>query len=244
VPESVIVLPTTLSLKNIQMRACLSTLATVGALACCTGQGTTSKFRLPIWTFHQRNTTTVGLNLGVASTVPDSARHVTTIGIHAEAIGLGLFLFLAPRTLSAMSSEEFGSKEALPISERVHGLSVSPLGSVCDCTLNGIGLNGGGTFVRHVNGISLAIVIAESDRFRGLQGAGFNITYRGSGVQLGVMMNHAFQMHGVQIAAYNDTKVLRGLQIGIYNRSEDLKGLQIGLWNVNQKRKLPLFNWA
>lgn len=98
--------------------------------------------------------------------------------------------------------------------------------------------------MRNVNGISLAFAVAESNRFRGLQGAGFNITYRGSGVQLGVMMNHAFEMHGVHIAAHNDSNLLRGLQIGIYVRSKDLKGLQIGLWNVNQKRKLPLFNWA
>lgn len=225
------------------MRVYLSMLATVGTLACCTGQGMPSKLRLPIWTFHHRNTTTIGMNIGVASTMPDSARNVTTIGIHGEAIGLGLFLFMAPAA-SATSLEQFEFKETLPISERIHGLSLSPLGSICDCTLNGIGLNGGGTFVRHVNGISLAIAIAESDHFRGLQGAGFNFTYLGSGVQLGVMLNHAFQMHGVQIAAHNDSKSLRGLQIGIYNRSKDLKGLQIGLWNVNQKRKLPLFNWA
>ena len=70
------------------------------------------------------------------------------------------------------------------------------------------------------------------------------MTYRGSGVQLGIMNNWAAEMHGVQISAQNESKKHRGVQLGVYNRSLDLKGLQIGIWNVNQKRKFPLINWA
>ena len=108
-----ITLPITLSRQDVLMRVFLFTLTTVGALACCVGQGTSSKLRLPIWTFHQPNTTTIGLNLGVASTLPDSARNVTTFGIRAEVTGVGLLLFMAP-AVSAISREQFEAQEALP----------------------------------------------------------------------------------------------------------------------------------
>ena len=230
--------------KDFAKRGCLASMAMVCMLACCLGQGTARKLHLPVWTFHQRNNTTIGLNLGIASTIPDSSRNVTTIGVHAEAIGLGFFLFMAPRSLSASDSAEFAQKEAAPVSERIHGLSISPLGTICDCTLNGIGVNGGGTFVHHLNGVSAAFAIAESDKFRGLQAAGFNITYQGRGLQLAVMLNYAEEMRGLQLAAWNEAKVVRGVQIGVFNRTSSLKGVQFGIWNVNQKRKLPLFNWA
>jgi hypothetical protein len=46
------------------------------------------------------------------------------------------------------------------------------------------------------------------------------------------------------LGAINSCKKMRGVQIGLGNKSKNLKGLQIGLWNVNQKRRLPLLNWA
>lgn len=218
------------------MRAYLTTLAIVGVLACCMAQEAAKKLRLPIWTFHQKNTTTIGLNMGLASVPSETAREVTTIGVHAEAIGLGVFLLLAGGPVNGGSEEE--------LSERIHGLAISPLGSVCNCLTNGMNLNVGGTYMQFVNGVSVAIGIAQSDRFRGLQGALLNVTQQGIGLQLGALFNDASSLHGVQLAAYNNTKQLRGLQIGLYNRSKDLNGIQIGLWNVNPKRKLPLFNWA
>lgn len=230
--------------KDFLKRGLVTTAAIIGVFACCVGQGKARKLYLPFGTFHQRNSTTIGLSVGLASLVPDSAKNVTTIGVHAEAIGLGLFIFMGPRTVCARDSVEFMYKESRPSSERIHGVSVSPLGTICDCTLNGIGLNGGGTYVHHVNGISAAWGIAESDRFRGLQAAGFNITYQGSGLQLGIMANGAYKLHGVQLSAQNEAWEMRGLQIGLYNRAKDLKGLQLGIWNVNQKRRLPFFNWA
>lgn len=230
--------------KDFFQRGSLATAAILSVFVCCVGQSNTGKLYLPFGTFHQRNSTTIGLSLGLASTIPDSARNVTTIGVHAEAIGIGLLVFMAPRPLNARDSTEFLVKEATPSSERIHGIAVSPLGSMCDCTLNGIGLNGAGTYVHHVNGISAAWAIAESDRFRGLQAAGFNLTYQSSGLQLGVMANGAFKMHGVQLSAQNEAWEMRGVQIGLYNRAKNLKGFQIGIWNVNQKRRLPFFNWA
>lgn len=102
------------------------TAAAIVVMLAAMGQGTARKLYLPFGTFHQRNTTTIGLNIGLASTIPDSAKNVTTIGVHAEAIGLGLFLFMAPRSFSARDSAEFALKMAQPSSERIHGLSVSP----------------------------------------------------------------------------------------------------------------------
>lgn len=202
------------------------------------------KLRLPVWTFHARNTTTIGLNVGLASIVPDSAHHVTTIGVHAEVIGLGVFLFMAPTTASALKEADYEAIMAAPPSEQIHGLLLSPLGSVCACRVNGISLNGGGVYNQQVNGIALALAIAESDRFNGLQGGIFNFTYHGTGLQVGIAMNHAVEMYGVQFAGGNISRYHRGVQIGIYNKSENFKGLQIGIWNVNQVRKWPLFNWA
>jgi hypothetical protein len=49
---------------------------------------------------------------------------------------------------------------------------------------------------------------------------------------------------GLQIGCFNLAHKLRGVQIGLFNESKNMRGVQFGLWNVNQKRKLPFFNWG
>jgi hypothetical protein len=202
------------------------------------------RLRLPVWTFHQKRTTTVGLNLGLG-TVRDEPRHVTTIGMHAEAIGIGLFLLLAPREATARDSVEWGRRLNDPLSERIYGLSFSPLGAVCDCAVHGLSLNGGGVYQRQVNGLSAAFAINEVDLMSGVQAAMYvNIAFRASGLQASFIHNSAVVLNGVQVSAINKATYGYGLQIGIYNQAKRLRGVQIGIWNVNQRRKWPLINWA
>lgn len=205
----------------------------------------TRKVRLPIWTFHAPNTTTVGVNLGAGTLRDDRPRNVRTIGVHAEAIGLGLFLLLGPREATVRDSADFAERMALIPSERIHGVSASPLGMICDCLVDGISLNGGGLYAKRVNGISAAYGTNQVDLHRGAQvSAIFTFAYHAIGFQGAFVHASAHVLHGLQLSAINVAGKARGLQIGVFNRAKNLRGLQIGIWNVNQKRKLPLLNWG
>lgn len=210
------------------------------------GSGQTAvhqKVRAPIWSFHESNTRTYGLNVGALG-YDEIARNVTTVGARLEVPGIGLFLFLAPYLPIPRDSASFAADSMHQLVERIHGINLSPLGSACDCSLNGINLSGGGTFFYRTNGLSASWAINGAVIHNGVQMAGWTQAYRMNGLQLSVMGAGAIEMHGVQIAAETGAIRMRGVQIGLYNRAKDLKGLQIGLWNVNQKRKLPFFNWA
>lgn len=200
------------------------------------------RFRAPIWTFHQSNTHTYGITVGVLSN-EEWQDNVTTSGIRLEAPGVGFFLLLAPYIALPEDSLRYGLERDRAVSERVHGLNLSPLGTACDCELIGVNVSGGGTYVQRAHGLSAALFINAAVTHAGLQVALGNLTYRSSGLQLGAI-NSARDMHGVQFGLQNDAGRARGLQWGLFNRATDLKGLQIGFWNVNQRRKLPLFNWA
>lgn len=201
------------------------------------------RLRFPLWTFHESDTRTVGLNVGVLSN-EEWQRNVTTIGVRAEVPGVGLFLFMVPYLPIPDSPEAFAADSAYVLSERIHGINLSPLGSACNCTINGINLGIGGTFFHRSNGLSAAIAVNGAVVHNGVQLGGFTGSYRTSGLQLGIMSAGAYRINGVQIAAECYAVEARGVQIGLFNRAKSLKGLQIGLWNVNQKRKWPLFNWA
>ncbi|MEO8068674.1 MAG: hypothetical protein ABI599_13345 [Flavobacteriales bacterium] len=210
----------------------------------CAGQDSTlQKIRAPLWTFHESGTKTFGLNFGVLGN-DDWARNVTTVGARVEAPGIGLFLFLVPYLPIPKDSAEFAADSAHQLVERIHGLNLSPLGSACDCSLNGINVSGGGTWFYRTNGVSASWAINGAVIHNGVQIAGWTQAYRMNGLQLSIMGAGAIEIRGVQIAAETGAKRMVGVQIGLYNRAENLKGLQIGLWNVNQKRKLPFFNWA
>jgi hypothetical protein len=218
-----------------------------------------NKIRLPIWTFNTDSTTIYGLSVGYTHT--DRIQHVISNGIRIEAVGLGFFLPLIPRSPIVNSDTVFREMVFGPVAEKINGINLSPLGHGCDCRVNGINIYGFGSIVNATNGISLGLFGNFSYRSNGIQIGGVgNNSYKANGIQVafggnstehnmngiqvGFFGNYAGKaMRGMQIGARNEAGKVRGLQIGLYNKTTDLKGLQIGLWNVNGKRKFPLINW-
>jgi len=214
--------------KNIlKKRACMSIIFIVLTI-CSYGQ---NKNRFPIWTFHEKNVNIQGISVGFWSSLI-SGRNTNTNGIRLELIGFGVFAPMAPQF------PEFGNQR----SERVNGLSLSALGTVCDCLINGLSA-GLGQITYQVNGISVVPFMNITQKHNGIMLSGFNVSDTMNGLQLG-FNNGSSKTNGVQIAfLINETEEMKGLQIGLFNNSKNLRGIQIGLWNVNQKRKLPLINW-
>ena len=188
--------------------------------------------RFPVWTFHEKDVDIHGISVGLLSTVVDE-RSTNTNGIRLELIGLGVFVPLIP---DIPTFEE-------QYSERINGLSLSTLGTVGNCLVNGLSVGAFGQINYQVNGISFALMMSVVGKVNGVAVAGINYADSINGLQLGAS-NSGLKTKGVQIGFIgNEIKEMRGIQIGGYNRSGNLRGIQIGLWNVNQKRKLPLINW-
>lgn len=99
-----------------------------------------------------------------------------------------------------------------------------------------------GTETQSVDGVQLAFIYAQADKFRGLQSALVSSTKDGQGVQWS-FVNLADQFQGVQLGFVNKTKDMKGLQWGFVNYTETMKGLQIGLVNIikNNPTFLPVF---
>ena len=151
--------------------------------------------RFPIWTFHKKDVNIHGVSVGLVSTVIDE-RNTNTNGIKLELIGIGLFVPLIP---------EFPTFEEQR-SERINGLSLSTLGTVCDCLTNGLSIGGGSQLNYQVNGIALA-----------------------------TMVNISEEQNGIMIATGNYTKTMNGLQLGLTNGSSKINGVQIALTINRQK---------
>lgn len=190
----------------------------------------TRKPRLPIWTFHTRNTNIYGIAVGLATVRSKPKKNVNTVGVRIELIGIGLALGLIPESPIAKDEIEFKKYFDEPMSEKVNGMALSPLGSICDCSVNGVTIDGFGHYYFENNGISIA----------GLM----NLTQIVNGYQFSIVYNFSYRTNGLQTALFNFSKESNGIQMGIVNSTEKLRGLQLGLWNVNSKRKLPLINWS
>ena len=68
---------------------------------------------------------------------------------------------------------------------------------------------------------------------------------KSNGVTLSLVMNKHYISNGLTFAFVGNHDIeCKGVQIGMLNSAVNLKGIQIGLWNKNQKRNLPLINWA
>ena len=187
--------------------------------------------RFPIWTFHKKDVNIHGISVGLVSTIIDE-RNTNTNGIKLELIGLGAFTPMIPEY------PEFGNKR----SEKINGLSLSALGTVCDCLTNGVNA-GSGQLTYQVNGTSFVLFMNLTHKHNGIMLSGFNVSHTMNGLQVG-FNNGSSETKGVQIAfLINESEKISGLQVGLFNKSKNLKGIQIGIWNVNQKRKLPLINW-
>lgn len=202
-----------------------------------------SKVILPVWTFNTKDTKVFGLSLGYTTT--ERIQNVNTNGVRFELLGLGILLPLIPDAPIAKNDSTHNLYMKVPYTERINGLSLSPIGSGCDCKVNGLNIYGVGSITRQVNGISASIVMNIAEVQNGIQGSiFFNWTYNTTGIQASFISNTNFgTVQGLQISAQNFTNQLKGVQIGLYNKTTKIKGLQIGLWNVNEKRKFPLINF-
>lgn len=172
------------------------------------------KNRILLWTYHEKNTNTHGVSLGLGS-IPSKKRNVITNGIKIEAIGVGIFVALAPFSPISENKDSFDTLRLQPRSENINGIALSLSGTACNCVTNGVTLGGWAHYNYEVNGVSGVLFVNFTEVIRGLQ---FSVLW-------------------------NDSYETKGVQIGLVNRSKNLIGVQFGLWNINQKRKLPLFNW-
>lgn len=142
-------------------------------------------------------------------------RSSTTNGIRAELIGAGIVTLLLNDSPLVIRDSAVFAKAQIPVSERINGVSLSALGTVCNCIINGVNVGLVGHIYYQVNGLTAS---------------GF--------------MNYSRKHHGVQIAIIgNRSYEVKGLQIALFNETKKLWGVQLGLWNVNERRKLPLINW-
>jgi len=187
-------------------------------------QGNTSMKKRFIGTFHTSNVVYNGLSFGFASTLENN-RNVKTNGLRLEIPGIGMISFIGNGFPNA--KEPFTLKN-YTYSETINGFNIST-GSWCDCNYNGLTFAAVGQYGKLGNGLSLA--------------GGWNIIDKQNGLQLAAIANSSYYMQGIQISAMNFINNGSGVQIGLANSSKNFKGIQIGLWNVNQKRKLPIFNW-
>jgi hypothetical protein len=112
----------------------------------------------------------------------------------------------------------------------IRGFSASLGGLTGVSVVKGAAINGLFCMVTRVRGVAFAGALSTVHEYHGvLVGGLMNVTAIGKGLQMGVM---------------NLAREGRGVQVGLMNRCGHLKGIQIGLWNVNNKRRLPLINWA
>jgi hypothetical protein len=203
------------------------------------------KFRAPIWTFHEKNTSIYGISVGAYPAFVGS-RNTVTNGIRLEVPGVGfLLLILNGSPINTVDTLTKNIKrEDFNFSEIVNGINIST-GSGGEINYNGISIalisqNGYLT-----NGIAIAGITNSMNKVNGISIGGLlvNEALQHNGIQIGGT-NSAIIMSGIQISVVNSAKSMRGLQIGLINKANDSCGLQIGLWNINEHRRLPLINWS
>jgi hypothetical protein len=113
------------------------------------------KHRFPIWTYHQKNVTTDGISLGLASWV--GSENSNANGIKIELIGAGILSPLFPQSPVSQDDEIFNKKLKQPITETVNGLVVSATGTICGtCNTNGLIIGGVGNYNYKLNGLVVA----------------------------------------------------------------------------------------
>jgi hypothetical protein len=171
------------------------------------------KFYFPAWTYHKKNAVILGVSGGLWSSAMDNPRRTTSIGLKVEAPGVGLFAALVPSSPVSQTDSAFQEFKKQVVSETVWGVSASALGTICNCTVNGISVGTVGQIQGRVNGISFSAV------------------------------SFAEVHNGIQLSVFSQTYKMNGLQIGFMNNSSRTRGIQIGLWNKNEKRSLPIINW-
>jgi len=79
-----------------------------------------------IWSFHAKDVNIHGISVGFLTWIKE--KNTNTNGTRLELIGLGIFTPLAPGPPNWAEQR----------SERINGLSLSTLGTICDCLVNGL----------------------------------------------------------------------------------------------------------
>lgn len=99
---------------------------------------------------------------------------------------------------------------------------------------------------KKVNGCQIGFINTEPTIINGLDiNASDSFQSVTNGVTLSVATNNHYEVNGLIFASIvNSDDKCRGVQIAMFNSCNDLKGFQFGLWNKNQRRSLPLINWA
>ncbi len=205
------------------------------------GQDVKRKNFFPIWSYHQKNINIHGVSLGLW-TGAATPRFTNTNGVKIELIGVGLGLLLMPHSPIADDDSSYAQMVNKPISEKINGLSLSATGTACHCKTNGISVGAIGQINFQVNGLAASFIANFSQKHNGMMIALGNEAYEMNGLQVG-LANDAHRIKGVQIGLHNGGTEMKGVQLGLINKSSNFRGIQIGIWNVNQKRKLPFFNW-
>lgn len=175
------------------------------------GQEIERKKHYGVWTFHQKNTTTNGVSLGLAS-FNDTMNNYTN-GLKIELIGLGLLIPLAPQNPNEKLNID--SLMKTPISEKINGLVMSGSGTICDCITNGMVVGIIGHSNRKINGVSIALLMNFVKENNGLQISAFNDSY---------------YMNGLQIGLVNKSQKLKGIQIGLWNVNQK-REMPLFNWN-------------
>lgn len=170
------------------------------------------------WALPTRANEINGLALG-AHTGQLYGRKLTINGLNISADVPAVFLSMMGSVTMLMKIPLASIRDSADVDwhiTHINGLSVS-MGGLMRCRyLNGIMLNGGMCMAMNARGLFIS--------------GGYNMFTDFKGISIAGLRN---------IAAKG-----RGIQIGLFNVCKHFKGLQIGLWNVNNKRKMPFFNWA
>jgi len=72
---------------------------------------------------------------------------------------MGILLPLIGSTPLAESDSAHYAIMQAPYAEKINGINLSPLGTGCDCKVNGLNVYGVGSIIRQVNGISASLVM-------------------------------------------------------------------------------------
>lgn len=181
----------------------------------------------PVWTYHQSNIQVRGLSVGWFPL--KNTLNTTTTGLRLEVPGSGWIFFLAGvNPLGAVYDSTRFTQEEIHMPEKINGLSLSATGST-HTSVNGVCIGGIGHMGWRINGFSAAPWLSYMHTSHGFQLSGLHAS--------------SHRMKGLQLAIYTTAEMLRGVQIGVVTKSRNTRGLQFGLWNVNEKRRLPVFNW-
>lgn len=203
-----------------------------------------AKKKYLIWTFHTQNTTINGISLGAFPQLNDKDRFVKTNGIRLEIPGFGFLVPLGNGSPISKIDSVCGkfNRKNYKFDEIINGINIST-GTVGKINYNGITIAAIAQFGELNNGIALAGLWNAMDKSNGIQISGLaNEALYSSGVQIS-LSNSSIIMNGIQIGGNNFAKEMSGIQIGIWNKSKKTEGIQLGIWNINEKRKIPIFNW-